>query len=270
MSAPNTLTSFLRQSLCPCQALSPLHHTRPLSQRSRQILHHRHLSTTPTRSLPSPPRSSARPVSSPHKSDLLTRSRGPKSSEETQTDFAALNVLGNTANPSTSIDICVYDGFILDSGLRIEDGDGVILTSSEAFVWRPWMTSQTLQDSQGGVIHGNALRSTPKSSTKTSTTKPTPPQLSGGIINQVGQFEIPDAGWGLFKALWPKPDLLIIGTGPTIRPLAPKTKLYLQELGMRLEVLDTRNAASQFNLLATERGVNDIAAAMVPIGFGKP
>lgn len=38
---------------------------------------------------------------------------------------------------------------------------------------------------------------------------------------------------------------------------------------MRLEVLDTRNAASQFNLLATERGVNDIAAAMVPIGFGK-
>lgn len=38
---------------------------------------------------------------------------------------------------------------------------------------------------------------------------------------------------------------------------------------MRLEVLDTRNAASQFNLLATERGVQEIAAALVPVGFGK-
>jgi len=38
---------------------------------------------------------------------------------------------------------------------------------------------------------------------------------------------------------------------------------------MRLEILDTRNAASQFNLLATERGVQEIAAALVPIGFGE-
>jgi len=119
-------------------------------------------------------------------------------------------------------------------------------------------------------MHGNALRTLSPTTSTSTTSKPTPDKLSGGVINKLGQFEIPEAGWGLFKALWPKPDLLIIGTGPTIRPLAPKTKLYLQELGMRLEVLDTRNAASQFNLLATERGVTDIAAAMVPIGFGKP
>jgi len=62
-------------------------------------------------------------------------------------------------------------------------------------------------------------------------------------------------------------DLLIIGTGAYIRPLAPKTRTYLQELGVRVEVLDTRNAASQFNLLATERGVAEVAAALVPIGF---
>jgi len=139
------------------------------------------------------------------------------------------------------------------------------------------MTTEAGKSTQSGVIHGNALKtlspaSTTATATATASTKRTPPpdKFSGGIINKVGQFEIPDAGWGLFKALWPKPDLLIIGTGPTIRPLAPKTKLYLQELGMRLEVLDTRNAASQFNLLATERGVTDIAAALVPIGFGKP
>lgn len=63
-------------------------------------------------------------------------------------------------------------------------------------------------------------------------------------------------------------DMLILGTGASIRPLAPATKQYLQSLGMRLEILDTRNAASQFNLLATERGTKEIAAAMVPVGYG--
>jgi hypothetical protein len=36
---------------------------------------------------------------------------------------------------------------------------------------------------------------------------------------------------------------------------------------MRVEVLDTRNAAAQFNLLATERGVADVAAVLIPIGW---
>ena len=34
-----------------------------------------------------------------------------------------------------------------------------------------------------------------------------------------------------------------------------------------MEVLDTRNAAAQFNLLATERGVSDVAAVLIPIGW---
>lgn len=41
----------------------------------------------------------------------------------------------------------------------------------------------------------------------------------------------------------------------------------VSELGMRLEVLDTRNAAAQFNLLATERGVADVAAVLIPMGW---
>jgi len=36
---------------------------------------------------------------------------------------------------------------------------------------------------------------------------------------------------------------------------------------MRVEILDTRNAAAQFNLLVTERGINDVAAALIPIGW---
>jgi len=50
-------------------------------------------------------------------------------------------------------------------------------------------------------------------------------------------------------------------------PLAPDTRRVISELGMRIEILDTRNAAAQFNLLATERGVSNVAAALIPIGW---
>lgn len=62
-------------------------------------------------------------------------------------------------------------------------------------------------------------------------------------------------------------DLIILGLGPEMRPLSPATRKYLGSLGLRVEVLDTRNAASQFNMLATERGVDEVAAALIPIGW---
>lgn len=62
-------------------------------------------------------------------------------------------------------------------------------------------------------------------------------------------------------------DILIIGVGPRLAPLSPETRKDISRLGMRVEVLDTRNAASQFNLLATERGVDNIAAVMIPVGW---
>jgi NADH dehydrogenase [ubiquinone] 1 alpha subcomplex assembly factor 3 len=61
-------------------------------------------------------------------------------------------------------------------------------------------------------------------------------------------------------------DLLIIGLGKEMRPLSPKTRAYINGLGIRIDIQDTRNAAAQFNLLATERGVGSVAAALVPIG----
>lgn len=62
-------------------------------------------------------------------------------------------------------------------------------------------------------------------------------------------------------------DLLILGLGPEMRPLSPATRRYISSLGLRVDVLDTRNAASQFNMLATERGVADVAAALIPMGW---
>ena len=50
-------------------------------------------------------------------------------------------------------------------------------------------------------------------------------------------------------------------------PVSPETRAAISELGIRIEVQDTRNAAAQFNLLATERGVQQVVAALVPIGW---
>ncbi len=61
--------------------------------------------------------------------------------------------------------------------------------------------------------------------------------------------------------------MLILGLGDTAMPLSPETKRHINALGIRVEIQDTRNAAAQFNLLATERGVEEVAAAMIPTGW---
>ncbi len=55
-----------------------------------------------------------------------------------------------------------------------------------------------------------------------------------------------------------------------MHPISPETRKHINSLGIRIEVQDTRNAAAQFNLLATERGVGDVAAALIPIGWKEP
>jgi NADH dehydrogenase [ubiquinone] 1 alpha subcomplex assembly factor 3 len=62
-------------------------------------------------------------------------------------------------------------------------------------------------------------------------------------------------------------DILILGLGEFVYPISPETRRRINELGIRVEIQDTRNAAAQFNLLATERGVSNIAAALIPIGW---
>ncbi|KAI0127855.1 hypothetical protein BJ170DRAFT_595709 [Xylariales sp. AK1849] len=146
------------------------------------------------------------------------------------TDFGALDVLGNTPIPSTAIDVCTSSGFVLNNGARITDGSGVLVVGGEAFKWRPWPTTQRLQ-------------------------------------NPKGQFSISASSLSLLGQLWPRPDLLVLGLGPENRPITPELRRAIGEMGIRVEVLDTRNAAAQFNLLVTERGVDDVAAALVPIGW---
>ncbi|KAL8743594.1 MAG: hypothetical protein Q9190_004070 [Brigantiaea leucoxantha] len=159
--------------------------------------------------------------------------RGPASKEDTQTDFGSMNVLGNMPVPTTAIDACLNDGFHLDNGIKITGGSGCLLVAGEAFSWRPW----------------DAVS----------------PSQQGDQAAKMGQWDIPGTAWGLLELIWPKPDLLILGTGGRMRQVSKRTRDLVAEMGVRLDVLDTRNAAAQFNLLATERGIGEVAAALVPL-----
>ncbi|KAJ4392054.1 hypothetical protein N0V93_005675 [Gnomoniopsis smithogilvyi] len=241
----STMSPFMR----PLRALHHLHPARRCFPTPAVPSQTRNLITTPSlaththarlteplsrnqalSSIPSP----ARPcISSFH--TTARRPRRAHNNEEIPdaaptTDFSRMDMLGQTPAPSTSVDICSSDGFKLNSGVSIYEGKGVLLVGGEAFEWQPW---------------GNDMR----------------------LVNAKGQWEVPEGAWALLDLLWPRPDLLIIGLGPEMRPLSPATRRHLTGLGLRVEVLDTRNAASQFNMLATERGVDDVAAALIPIGW---
>ena len=62
-------------------------------------------------------------------------------------------------------------------------------------------------------------------------------------------------------------DLLILGLGPHTYPITRETREHISSLGIRVDIQDTRNAAAQFNLLATERGIENVAAALLPMGW---
>lgn len=145
------------------------------------------------RHIPSPSISSTyatlRKFSSESRLHAITRSRstkpkshdrGPPSTEDTQTDFGLLDVLGNTPAPSTSIDACLWDGFHLNSGVKIVGGSGVLLVAGEAFSWKPW---------EAGT-GDRKLRT----------------------VNEKGQFEVEDEAWGLLELVWPKPGMLFLGS----------------------------------------------------------
>ncbi|KAM0323319.1 hypothetical protein ACHAQA_008911 [Verticillium albo-atrum] len=196
-------------------------------------------------SLPRSPRTASAPAF--HTLRPLQQSRKskhdkpPPITEKTKpTDLADFDVLGSAPIPSTNIEATLPRGFLLNSGLSIYNGAGALLVNGEAFAWRPWLANR-----KPGVSEAESLT----------------------LVNKKGQFELPAEAFAVLSLMWPRPDLLVLGVGPTIRPLSPETRRHISALGMRIEVLDTRNASSEFNMLATERGVEDIAAALIPLGW---
>lgn len=152
-----------------------------------------------------------------------------------------MDILANAGAviPANSIDACTKDGFHLNNGQQTAGGMGLLLLDGEAFVWTPWDTNA------GTSAEG-----------------------FGKMLDRRGILNIPQSSLGVLELVYPKPDLLIIGTGRKLWMLGKETRKYLSEtLGIRVDVMDTGNAAAAYNLLATERGITEVAALMIPDGF---
>jgi len=120
-----------------------------------------------------------------------TRDRGPASTEDTQTDFNALDVLRNTVAPATSIDACTSDGFALNNQMRIS-GSGVLLVGGEAFRWWPWREGRGLE---GGLDKGRG-------------------EMQGRLRNEKGQWDVGEEGWGVLELVYPKPGTCVFFLDP--------------------------------------------------------
>ncbi|KAI6135144.1 DUF498-domain-containing protein [Pisolithus croceorrhizus] len=87
--------------------------------------------------------------------------------------------------------------------------------------------------------------------------------------------------WSIFEVVVPKPgvysklhgikvfghstclEILVFGTGARVEFVPPRVRSYITGLGIQLDVMDTRNASSTYNLLAEEG--RRVAAALLPL-----
>ncbi|KIO12474.1 hypothetical protein M404DRAFT_56975, partial [Pisolithus tinctorius Marx 270] len=69
--------------------------------------------------------------------------------------------------------------------------------------------------------------------------------------------------WSMFEVVVPKPEILVFGTGARVEFVPPRIRSYITGLGIQLDVMDTRNASSTYNLLAEEG--RRVAAALLPL-----
>ncbi len=67
----------------------------------------------------------------------------------------------------------------------------------------------------------------------------------------------------MFDVLADKPDLLILGTGSSVSLIGKRARSYLHSLGIQVDAMDTKNAASCYNMLSQE-GRRVAAALLVP------
>ncbi|XP_047978996.1 uncharacterized protein LOC125220906 [Salvia hispanica] len=59
-------------------------------------------------------------------------------------------------------------------------------------------------------------------------------------------------------------EILVLGCGRHIQPVNPELRSFIRSTGMKLEVIDSRNAASTYNILNEEGRI--VAAALIPHG----
>ncbi|EOR00362.1 NADH dehydrogenase 1 alpha subcomplex assembly factor 3 [Wallemia ichthyophaga EXF-994] len=74
---------------------------------------------------------------------------------------------------------------------------------------------------------------------------------------------IPKEAFKMFETLTPRPEILLLGTGKSMLPPPPAYTKYLNSLGIQVDIIDTKNACSTYNVLVEED--RSVAAALFPI-----
>jgi len=104
-------------------------------------------------------------------------------------------------------------------------------------------------------------------------------QLADGLVipsaciflnGQVFLWNVPPKPWKdwtrdhfrIFDVVVPKPEILLLGTGKSVAQLPPALRNHLNQAGIKVDVMDTWNACSTYNLLAEEG--RRVAAALLP------
>ncbi|KAI8074134.1 hypothetical protein BC940DRAFT_290122 [Gongronella butleri] len=68
----------------------------------------------------------------------------------------------------------------------------------------------------------------------------------------------------IFDLVSPKPELIVFGTGSTFSPLPEPVRRHFHQLGVQVDVMNTKHAAATYNVLAEEG--RRVAAALLPSG----
>ncbi|KAK9273491.1 hypothetical protein L1049_018301 [Liquidambar formosana] len=68
----------------------------------------------------------------------------------------------------------------------------------------------------------------------------------------------------IFQIVRPIPEILILGCGRYTERVDPELQRFIRSTGMKLEAVDSRNAASTYNILNEEGRI--VAAALLPYG----
>uniref|UniRef100_A0A5B7BW90 NADH dehydrogenase [ubiquinone] 1 alpha subcomplex assembly factor 3 n=1 Tax=Davidia involucrata TaxID=16924 RepID=A0A5B7BW90_DAVIN len=76
--------------------------------------------------------------------------------------------------------------------------------------------------------------------------------------------EITPESLSIFQTVRPIPEILILGCGRHVEQVDPELQRFIRSTGMKLETLDSRNAASTYNILNEEGRM--VAAALLPYG----
>ncbi|KAF8484614.1 DUF498-domain-containing protein [Russula ochroleuca] len=91
------------------------------------------------------------------------------------------------------------------------------------------------------------------------------------LDGEVLLWDVPPTPWkgwdeskfDVFDVVVPKPEILLIGTGKSVNPLPAILRQHLNKLGIQVDVMDSWNACTTYNLLSEEG--RRVAAALLPL-----